>query len=167
MKHRVFQAFFLLTSLQAPMASAGTGSSVWSSTSGPAQPLHYVESIRVTQSSPQIARVGSYAPTALFMLLYPSIDDSKTTSTEAETNSETLIASKNRGFQQFRPRVNLSPSYVQEFAYIDTYSNIRKYEDNFNFPSIRMNLPLPWFGGGFGGGYQRLQFGFGPKLFRF
>ncbi len=166
MKTRLL-SLILATTLLAPAAMAGTGGSVWSATTGPSLPLHYIESIRISQSVARSAPAETYAPQALFMLLYPSINDSNRDSIPQAANSVAATASKNSALQQFRPRVNLSPSYVQEFAYIDTYSNIGKYRNNFPFPSIRVSLPLPWFGGGFGGGYQGLQFGFGPKLFRF
>ncbi len=166
MKTRLLSLILATTPLT-PVAMAGTGGSVWSSSSGPSLPLHYIESIRISQNVPRNAPAETYAPQALFMLLYPSINDSNQDSIPQVANTVAATASKNSAFQQFRPRVNLSPSYVQEFAYIDTYSNIGKYRNNFPFPSIRMSLPLPWFGGGFGGGYQGLQFGLGSQLFRF
>ena len=138
--------------------------SVWNAQASPALPLRYVESAPVMRLTPQIANAGTYAPEALFLRLYPSI--SAGPSADAATN-EPSKTSKTRDFGPIQPRGILSSSYVQEFAYIDTYSNIRRYEEFFNFPSIRMSLAMPQIGNGFGGGYQPLQFGFGPSAFRF
>ena len=101
------------------------------------------------------------------MLLYPSIGDSSAARMMDSTNIEPLLPSKYGLFSHNDPSVNLSPSYVQEFAYINTYSNIRNYEERLIFPSIRMSLTLPRFGIGFGGGFRNSQFGFGPISVQF
>jgi len=139
-------------------------SNVWSAESVPALPLRYVETMPVLRLTPQIANAETYAPNALFLQLYPSIDAAHAA---AAVTIEPVATSKTRVFGPNRTRGILSSSYVQELAYVDTYSNIRKYEDYFNFPSIRLSLAMPQFGNGFGGGYQPLQFGFGPAAFGF
>jgi len=148
-----------LLSTAAPLLAAPN--SVWNAQANPALPLRYVETVPIMRLAPQIANAGTYAPEALFLRLYPSI--SAGPSADVATNEP----SKTRDFGPNQPRGILSSSYVQEFAYIDTYSNIRRYEEFFNFPSIRMSLAMPRVGNGFGGGYQPLQFGFGPSAFRF
>ncbi len=151
-----------LLTTSAPLLAAPN--SVWDANASPALPLRYVESAPILRLAPQIANAETYAPKALFQHLYPSIDPM----TEAEsTTIAPTMASKTRDFGQIQPRGILSSSYVQELAYVDTYSNIRRYEDFFSFPSIRMSLAMPRFGNGFGGGYQPLQFGFGPVAIRF
>ena len=153
-----FTAAILATPLQA------APNSVWNAEASPALPLRYIETAPQMRLIPQIANAGTYASEALFQQLYPSInaDDD----TEAATTGPS-IASKTKVFHPFQTRGILSSSYVQEFAYIDTYSNIRKYENNFSFPSIRMSLAMPPYGNGFGGSYPPLQFGFGLAAFRF
>ncbi len=153
---------FTVTILATPLQAAPNN--IWNSEISPALPLRYVETPPVLRLTPQIANAEIYASEALFQQLYPSInaDDAAEVATTGPS-----IASKTRDFFPFQTRGILSSSYVQEFAYIDTYSNIRKYEDNFNFPSIRMSLAMPPYGNGFGGSYPPLQFGFGPAAFRF
>ncbi len=151
----------LLTVALPLMAAPNT---VWNAGAAPALPLRYIESTPILRLTPQIANAEIYAPKALFLQLYPSInpqDDAVVATIEPST------ASKTRDFGPIRTRGILSSSYVQELAYVDTYSNSREYEEFFTFPSIRMSLAMPRIGNGFGGGYQPLQFGFGPAAFRF
>lgn len=162
-----FLSLMLGLAMVSPMANSGTPSRIWQAGTGPALPFRYIEPIRISQENPQIAQAGTYATEAIFQQLYPSIEQSTPRGLADAANIKGANVSKTSDSALFTPRVNLSPSYGQEYAYINTYSNIRKYEDIFTFPSIRMNSPLPWFGGGFGGGYHGLQFGFGPNLFRF
>ncbi len=149
--------------LAAPQMQAAPNS-VWNTKTGPALPYRYIESTPVLRLTPQIENPEIYASDALFLRLYPSI--SAPLAPEAAT-IDPNIASKTREIPPFQTRGILSSSYVQEFAYIDTYSNTRKFEQYFNFPSIRMSLAMPLYGNGLGGGYQPLQFGFGPAAFRF
>lgn len=157
----------LIATLLSSAAHGQDAGNIWTNTSGPQAPLHYIANTPVSQSVVQIAKSGTYVPDSLSMLLYPSRGDSSTLHNAAGGNIEQALPSKYRVNQLILRRVNLSTSYVQEFAYIDTYSNIRRHEDTFVFPSIRMNLTLPGFGAGFGGGNQNSQFGFGPISVRF
>ena len=141
--------------------------SVWNSGLVPEQPLQYIKAAPISRIAPQIANAEIYAPESLLTRLNPSIEPDQVPEESLETNIQSSIVSKNGGFGQISPRVNLSPSYVQEFAYIDMYSNIRRYDDNITFPSVRLSLTMPRFGNGFGGGYQPLQYGFGPLAVRF
>lgn len=138
--------------------------SVWNTESSPARPYRYIESTPTMRFIPQIANAETYASNALFMRLYPSINAA---AIPENTTNAASIASKTRDFGPFQTRGILSSSYVQEFAYIDAYTNTGRYEEFFNFPSNRMSLAMPRFGNGLGGGYQPLQFGFGPAAFRF
>ncbi|NOR62349.1 MAG: hypothetical protein GQ535_07650 [Rhodobacteraceae bacterium] len=138
--------------------------SVWNSNAGPALPYRYIESTPIVRLIPQNENAAIYASDSLYLRLYPSINSAPT---PADVTNEASIASKTREFGPIRTRGILSSSYVQEFAYIDTYSNNRRYEEFFNFPSIRMSLATPMFGNGLGGGYQPLQFGFNPAAFKF
>lgn len=138
--------------------------SVWHTGTGPELPYQYIESTPIMRITPQNENIGIYASDSLYLRLYPSINSA---AVSEETNIEPSIASKTRGFGPLQPRGILSSSYVQEFAYIDTYSNNRRFEEFFNFPSIRMSLATPRFGNGLGGGYQPLQFGFNPAAFKF
>jgi len=146
---------------------AAPQTTIWNTNQGPALPLRYIETTPVLRLTPHIANAETYAPLALFQHLYPSIPKPTVAPLRAEGNIEPSIASKSDEIGLLFRRGNLSPSYVQEFAYIDTYTNSREYEDIFNFPSIRMSLAMPRIGTGFGGGYQPLQFGFGPNAFPF
>ncbi|MBL1436642.1 MAG: hypothetical protein COB08_010640 [Rhodobacteraceae bacterium] len=134
--------------------------SVWRSDVSPMIPYQYIESVPVLRLAPQIANAQTYASDSLYLRLYPSINT-------ASMPSDPSIASKTRGFVQNQTRGILSSSYVQEYAYIDTYSSTRTFEEYFSFPSIRMSLAMPPYGNGFGGGYQPLQFGFNPAAFKF
>lgn len=136
---------------------------VWNTTTSPALPLRYIESPPVLRLTPQIANAETYAPDTLFLKLYSSI--STNTPPDAAT-IEPSIASKTGISGPFLPRGILSSSYVQELAYVDAYSSVRKHEEFFTFPSIRMSLAMPRYGNGFGGGYRPLQIGFGPAAFR-
>ena len=153
--------------LFASTSLAGPAASPWSNLSSPELPYRYIKTPPDLRISPQTANAETYVPEALFSRLYPSISTVDLTGDALETNIQASIASKKEVFYQLPTRGNLSTYYVQEFAYITTYSNIRKYEDFIAFPSIRMSLALPRFGNGFGGGYQPLQFGFSPAAFRF
>lgn len=135
---------------------------IWNSAHGPALPLQYVESTANLRLTPQNANAETYASAALYSRLYPSITQQASGASQIETTIQPSIASKNGDFQQFSPRVNLSPSYVQEYAYIDTYSNSRQFDNMFRLANIQMSLAMPQFGNGFGGGYPPLRFGFGP-----
>ncbi len=146
------------------LAQAAPAASVWHLGTGPAQPYRYVESPPISRLAPQIENADIYVSDSLFLRLYPSINTGKTAE---NPTTDASIASKTREIGPIRTRGNLSPSYVQEFAYIDAYTNSREYEEFFTFPSIRMSLAMPRIGNGFGGGYQPLQFGFGPAAFRF
>lgn len=157
---RALSAILLCSAL--PLMAAP--SNVWHADTAPGLPLRYVEATPVLRLTSQIANAETYAPDALFLQLYPSISAGPAA---GAATIEPLETSKTRDFEPIRTRGILSSSYVQELAYVDTYSNIRKYEDYFNFPSIRLSLAMPRFGNGFGGGYQPLQFGFGPAAFRF
>ncbi len=166
--NKLFSGAFIASALAITQpVLAAPPQSTWNLTRTPEQPLRYIEAAPVLRLAPQIANAETYAPESLLRRLYPSITPPSARRPLEEANNAPSIASKNRGFVQNGPRGNLSPSYVQEFAYIDTYSNIRKYEQYFSFPSIRMSLAMPRFGNGSGGGYQPLQFGFGPAAFRF
>jgi len=156
----------IATLLSSAAHGEGVGN-IWAQTSGPGSPLHYIAEIPVLQNTAQVAKFETYAPESLSMLLYPSNNNYSTRYIANLVNTKQPSSSKYSVIQQNRRSVNLSTSYVQEFAYIDTYSNIRRYEDTFVFPSIRMNLALPEFGAGLGGGYQNSQFGFGPISVRF
>jgi len=143
---------------------AAPATSVWNTTLRPPLPYQYIEIAPPSRLTPQIANPETYVSDSLFLQLYPSIS---TRDLPEEATSATSIASKTREIVQNQPRGILSSSYVQELAYVDTYSNIRRYEEFFSFPSIRMSLAMPRFGNGFGGGYQPLQFGFSPVAFKF
>ncbi len=153
-----------LAATLAVLAQAAPAASVWAPSAGPARPYLYIESTPISRLAPQIENAAIYASDSLFTRLYPSISTDVTAENET---SELSIASKTREIGPIKTRGNLSPSYVQEFAYIDTYTNSREYEEFFSFPSIRMSLAMPRIGNGSGGGYQPLQFGFGPAAFRF
>jgi hypothetical protein len=150
--------------LSAALPLMAAPNSVWNANAAPTLPLRYIESAPVLRLTPQIANAEVYAPKALFLQLYPSINQQ---ADAVVATIEPSISSKTRDLGPIRTRGILSSSYVQEFAYIDTYSNIRRYEEFFNFPSIRMSLAMPQIGNGFGGGYQPLQIGLGPAAFRF
>jgi len=143
---------------------AAANPSVWNTGAGPALPYRYIESTPIVRLAPQNENAAIYASDSLFLRLYPSIN---TAPSPTEATTELSIASKTREIGPIRTRGILSSSYVQEFAYIDTYTNNRRYEEFFNFPSIRMSLATPRFGNGLGGGYQPLQFGFNPAAFKF
>jgi hypothetical protein len=153
-----------VTVLAAMPLSAAPANSVWSLTTGPALPYRYMETESVLRRAPQIANPETYAPDALFSQLYPSISADPT---PQDATNAPVVASKTRKNLPFEPRGILSSSYVQEFAYIDAYSNTRKFNPNLGFPSIRLSLAMPRFGNGYAGGYQPLQFGFGPIALRF
>ena len=143
---------------------AAANPSVWNTKTSPALPYRYIESTPVLRLTLQNENAEIYASESLFSRLYPSINAGPA---PAEVTIEASIASKTKDFGPYRPRGILSSSYVQEFAYIDTYSSNRRYEEFFSFPSIRVSLAAPRFGNGSGGGYQPLQFGFTPAAFKF
>jgi len=143
---------------------AAANPSVWNTNASPALPYRYIESTPVLRLAPQNENAAIYASKSLFSRLYPSINSAPSAPVAIIAPS---IASKTREFGPIRTRGILSSSYVQEFAYIDTYSSNRGYEEFFTFPSIRMSLATPQFGNGLGGGYQPLQFGFNPAAFKF
>ena len=122
---------------------------IWSSAQSPALPIQYVESTSILRLTPQNATAETYASEALYSRLYPSIAQQASGPEPLETTIQPSIASNNGVFYQFSPRVNLSPSYVQEYAYIDTYSNSRQFDNMFRLANIQMSLAMP-------------QFGFGP-----
>ena len=159
-----FKSAFTAAAVLAASHGQAAPNSVWNTNTGPALPYRYVESTSVLRLTPQIANPEIYASDALFLRLYPSISTGRA---PEDATIEPSIASKTREIPPFQTRGILSSSYVQEFAYIDTYSNTRKLEEYFSFPSIRMSLAMPRYGNGLGGGYQPLQFGFGPAAFRF
>ncbi len=138
--------------------------SVWNTGARPAFPYRYIESTPIVRLTPQNENAAIYASDSLYLRLYPSIN---TVPLPIDVTTEPSIASKTREFGPIRTRGILSSSYVQEFAYIDAYSNNRRFEEFFSFPSIRMSLATPRFGNGLGGGYQPLQFGFNPAAFKF
>ena len=143
---------------------ADANPSVWNNQSTPALPYQYIESAPVSEIAPLLENDATYASDSLYKQLYPSINEMQMS---ADSTNGASMASKTRDFLSNSPRGILSSSYLQEYAYIDTYTNNKGYEEVFNFPSIRMNLATPRFGNGLGGGYQPLQFGFGPAAFRF
>lgn len=138
--------------------------SVWKTNASPELPYRYIESTPIVRLTSQNENAAIYASDSLFSRLYPSIN---TALAPRDATTEPSIASKTREIGPIRTRGILSSSYVQEYAYIDTYSSNRRYEEFFNFPSIRMSLATPRFGNGLGGGYQPLQFGFNPAAFKF
>ncbi len=160
----VFTSALTAAIFAAALPAKAAQNSVWNTKAGPTLPYRYIDSVPVLLTAPQFANAETYASEALFQQLYPSIKMG--TTPDAETIGSS-IASNTRDFGPFQTRGILSSSYVQEFAYIDTCSNIRKYEEYFSFPSIRMSLAMPPYGNGFGGGYPPLQFGFGPAAFGF
>jgi hypothetical protein len=143
---------------------AAPNANVWNTNAAPAMPYRYIESAPIMRLTPQNANLEIYASEALLMRLYPSIN---TGALPVDATNAASITSKTRDLGQNQPRGILSSSYVQEFAYIDTYSNTREFEEFFNIPSISMSLAMPRIGNGFGGGYQPLQIGLGPAAFRF
>jgi len=143
---------------------AAPNQSVWNTDASPELPYSYIESTPIVRLTSQSENAGIYASKSLFSRLYPSITARPA---PVETTIGPSIASKTKDFGPIRTRGILSSSYVQEYAYIDTYSNNRRYEEFFSFPSIRMSLAAPRFGNGLGGGYQPLQFGFNPAAFKF
>ncbi len=164
LKSPFFLAIAMVTAF-APALQAAPEPSLWRPDQAPVLPLRYIEPVTILQFDPQIANAETYASESLYLALYPSIQQNPEAEIEGEANSQAIIASKTRDFEAFIPRGNLSPSYVQEFAYIDAYSNIRKYDGLTGFPNIQIRMALPQFGNGFGGGYQPLQFAFWPVGF--
>lgn len=164
MKNAFTFSFSLWASLSALPLQAAPPSSIWNSGSRPIKPYQYIEPIPESQLELHYENGEIYAPDALFTRLYPSIEQG---ATPVEPPAEVSIASKTTPVGPKAPRGILSSSYLQEFAYINTYSNIGRYEQPFTLPSIRLRLAMPGFGYGFGGGYQPLQFGFGPAAFSF
>lgn len=142
--------------------SAAPNTTIWNSTNGPLLPLQYIESTPILRFPPQSANQEIYASEALYLRLYPSIPVDVSDQYVENANIQPSIASKKSIFGQNSDRVNLSPYYVQELAYVDTYSNIRKYDDFISFPNIQMSLAMSQFGNGLGGGYSPFRFGFGP-----
>ena len=167
MKHPRHSLAPILAILAFASPVAAAQNTIWQSDVRVQEPVLYADPAPISRLTPEIANPETYAPAALFAELYPSIPAEVLPSVGNKTNNQPSIASKNDDSFLNQPRVNLSPSYVQEFAYISTYSNIRKYVGYYSVPSIRLSLAIPRFGNGLGGGYPPLQFGFGPAAFRF
>ena len=161
---KAFTLGFMTTVAMAtmPAVQAAPPASTWNGAQGPALPLRYIDPAPILRLTPQIANAETYASEALYALLYPSIARAPQSARTPETTIQPSIASKNSAFTQNTTRGNLSTSYVQEFAYIDVYSNTGKYDNIITLPTIQMSLAMPRFGNGFGGGYLPLRFGFGP-----
>lgn len=164
MKLRISSMLTTATIAAALPLQAGSDTQVWSTDRSALIPHHYIESAPILRPEPQIANAETYASDSLYARLYPSINPA---SKPSNSTIEPSIVSKTRDFAQNETSGILSSSYVQEYAYINAYSNIRKNEAYFSFPNIRMSLAMPPYGNGFGGGYQPLQFGFGPAVFTF
>jgi len=143
-------------------ALAAPEMSVWNNARSPSLPHQYIESVPVARLTWHNSAAETYAPEALYLRLYPSIGAQLVGDKAAVTNIQPSISSKNSPFLQNPPRGNLSTSYLQEFAYIDVYSNTGEYDNIIRQPTIQMSFSMPRFVHGLGGGYLPLQLGFGP-----